>query len=968
MLMRHLALTLVLALAAVAAALPASAQTAVGVPAPASGIGLSGTTISVTPTYANGWYAKDLFVYTRDANGAVLTQQVVASYNFSGGLTGVGQVRTVALGPAASAGIGMRIWFNADKSRNGTPFVVYSDGSNASQFMSASGTCTASGGRTDNWNDGGSGGYTNFGYKVACTGTATTGTGTGTGAGTQTGTSTAGIGGGTGTGTSVTLTLTTINGWYAKELFLFTRDANGAVATQMTVSSYNFGATPVGMNTPSSPLVVPAGSSWGVGLRVWANGDKSRSGQPIVSYSDTPGQPALTTSGSCSTGDRRDSWGDAGRAGTNVIYTLSCAAAATTGTGGGTGTGTNAGGTGTGTTGSPPGEAAPTSASILINRRSGNCLDAAGNVPTQQICRDLPSQNWTFVPTASGYQIKSTTTGQCLAVQDAVTGNGPTVVQQGCSTAANALFRLRKLDAWVEIVPTHSGRCISGTGPNENRNAGERVVQWDCDTGDAQRWTVLGAEGRANSGWTAPRTIGIVPVAGTVLPNGKVLFWAAEQRDSFTSGTNTWTTLYDPATNQATDLNVTQTGSDMFCPGTNLLPDGRVLVTGGLTAGNATAYDPATNTWSRVANMNITRGYNASTTLSTGDAFTFGGSWSGGVGNKDAEIWSSASNSWRVLRNVKGNDAADPSVPVYPGDTHYWLFASSNGSVFHAGPSTRMHWITTSGDGSLRDVGPRGTDRFSVNGTATLYDIGKIYKAGGAPDYNGAPAMDTAYTIDIGAGPTGTPGVAQAAPMLFARAYMNSVVLPDGDIVSVGGQNVAAAFTDNLPVMTPEIWSPKTGKVRRLAPMAVPRTYHSLALLLLDGRVLVGGGGLCGGCGGANHLDFEILSPPYLYDGQGNLASRPSLTQAPTSAGLGGTLAVTTNRAVTSFSLVRLSSVTHSTNNDQRRVPLAIASAAGTSYQLTLPSDPGILLPGTWMLFAMDANGVPSTARVVRIR
>ncbi len=204
--------------------------------------------------------------------------------------------------------------------------------------------------------------------------------------------------------------------------------------------------------------------------------------------------------------------------------------------------------------------------------------------------------------------------------------------------------------------------------------------------------------------------------------------------------------------------------------------------------------------------------------------------------------------------------------------------------------------------------------------------------------------------------------------MLFPRAYMNSVVLPDGDVVTAGGQIVAAQFTDNLPVMMPEIWSPKTGKVRRLAPMAIPRNYHSIGMLLLDGRVLFGGGGLCGGCGGANHLNFEIMTPLTSTMLRAGSRGRPVIVQAPTGSSLGGSLSVSTDRAVTSFSLVRLSAVTHSTNNDQRRVPLAIASASGSAYQLTLPADPGILLPGTWMLFAIDANGTPSVAKVIRIR
>ena len=780
---------------------------------------------------------------------------------------------------------------------------------------------------------------------------------------------------------------TYIDGWYPKEMFLFTRDAKGVIIDEMNVLSYTSDVTSRTNNPPSDLFLVPPGATFGVGMMVWPNQDKSRKGEPKIYYSDSNGKFLLETSGDCATGTQKDIWGDNGIKYRNVEYTLTCqslassvASAAATNA---AGTGASAGGTGTGTetgsgTGSnagvtPPGEAAPTTASVLINRRSGNCVDASNNAVKQEICADLPSQNWAFVPTANGYQIKSASTGQCLAIRDAAHGDGAGLVQQACSTAGNALFRLRKLDKWLEIFATHSSKCLipSTNAKGHDRDPGNEIMQQSCDATDPQRWTVLGAEGRAPSDWDVPREIGMVPVAGSTLPNGKLLFWAAESKNNFWADTkqkSTWTTIYDPSTHQRTEIEVTAPGSNMFCPGTNILPDGRILVTGGISDYNATIYNPETNAWSRVADMKIGRGYNASTTLSNGESLTFGGSWEAGNASKDAEVWSSATNTWRVLPNVKGNAVIDPGIAQYPGDTHFWLFAGPNGSVFHAGPSVRMHWIGTSGDGSLRYAGDRGKDLFSVNGTASMYDIGKIFKAGGSTAYSGTPSLDTAYTIDITSGPNGTPVVAEAAPMLFPRAYMNSVVLPDGDVVTAGGQNVAAQFTDNLPVMTPEIWSPKTGKVRRLKPMKVPRNYHSIGMLLLDGRVLFGGGGLCGNCGGPNHYDFEILSPPYLFDAQGKPASRPRIVQAPTRAGLGGSLSVSTDRTVTSFSLVRLSAVTHSTNNDQRRVPLTIAGSSDLTYRLTLPADPGILLPGTWMLFAMDANGVPSTAEVVRIQ
>ena len=69
-----------------------------------------------------------------------------------------------------------------------------------------------------------------------------------------------------------------------------------------------------------------------------------------------------------------------------------------------------------------------------------------------------------------------------------------------------------------------------------------------------------------------------------------------------------------------------------------------------------------------------------------------------------------------------------------------------------------------------------------------------------------------------------------------------------------------------------------------------------------------------------------------------------------------------------SFVLMRLSSVTHTVNNDQRRIPLQIQSTSGSSsYVLSIPSDPGTVLRGYYMLFALDARGVPSVAATILI-
>ena len=455
------------------------------------------------------------------------------------------------------------------------------------------------------------------------------------------------------------------------------------------------------------------------------------------------------------------------------------------------------------------------------------------------------------------------------------------------------------------------------------------------------------------------------------MADGRLVLWSAYLPMQFSGINNhqTYTVIYNPATGEQSELLVSNTGHDMFCPGTALLSDGRILVNGGSSNRATSIFDPKTGIWSKSNLMNIPRGYEGNTLLSTGEVLTLGGSWSGGVGGKNAELWASGKG-WRLLPGVP----IDPFVgsPQSSGDEHLWL-AQSGGWVFHAGPAAEMHWIDTNGSGAIVDAGPRGDDAFAINGNAVVYDTGKILKLGGAPSYNGSlPATGNAYVIDISGGPTAPVTVRKLAPMVFARAFHNSVVLPNGQVVIVGGMNVAHTFSDVGAVLMPELWDPQSGTFTRLAPMKTPRTYHSAALLLLDGRVYVGGGGLCSisqktPCN--NHPDAEILTPPYLLDANGTPAGRLVIISAPASAGLGSNITVMTDSDVTDFDLVRMGAATHTVNNDQRRIPLTIASGDPTSgYVLPIPADRDTVLPGNYMLFALDASGHPSVATVIQIR
>lgn len=469
--------------------------------------------------------------------------------------------------------------------------------------------------------------------------------------------------------------------------------------------------------------------------------------------------------------------------------------------------------------------------------------------------------------------------------------------------------------------------------------------------------------------WGPVIDLSIVPVGAANLPDGNILFFTSTDRLSwFEPGhvnNQTYTSIFDPITTLNTEHLVTNPAHDMFCPGTAMLADGRLLISGGIGNKQTSIYDPKTEEWTSAARMNIGRGYQANTVLPSGNVLTLGGSWSGGQGNKHAEVFSLASG-WQLLPGLPVTpllDGINDPRGIYANDNHAWLFTAPNGKVFHAGPSSNMHWLDTSGDGSFTDAGPRSDDFSSIVGTTVMYDVGKLLKAGGSTAYASRhPASDRTYLIDINQ----TNPITLPQPNLaYSRTMHNSVVLPDGQVIVVGGISEGKTGDDTGSRLIPELWNPSTRRWRELAPMQKPRNYHSVAILLPDARVLAAGGGYCGRCV-SNHPNAEIYSPPYLFDGD-SPAVRPVMYGVPESAGYGSTIKVQTDSPVNDFSLVRFSAVTHSTNNDQRRIPLTATATGANFYDLSIPANRGVVLPGYYMLFAMNNAGTPSVASMIQI-
>ncbi|SEU16484.1 Kelch motif-containing protein [Myxococcus fulvus] len=432
--------------------------------------------------------------------------------------------------------------------------------------------------------------------------------------------------------------------------------------------------------------------------------------------------------------------------------------------------------------------------------------------------------------------------------------------------------------------------------------------------------------------WTPVKRWPYSAVHTHVLPTGKVMFFS-----EFADGDNPY--LWDPATDALTPL--PKAGFNIFCSGHAFMADGRLFIAGGHIADDsglpyAAIFDPFKLTWTRLPNMNAGRWYPTVTTLPNGDMLVIGGAKEDRTKNLIPQVWQTSKGSWRTLTG------ASLELMYYP-----WMFVMPSGKALMAGYWRPSRYLDTDGVGAWTS-GPRTTYTASRNyGSAVMYDAGKVLITGGDnPPTNNVEVLDLNVT---------KPAWRPIAPMRYVRRQHNSTVLPDGTVLVTGGHGGPGTDNPNYPRLETELWDPVTETWSLLAPLGTYRGYHSTTVLLPDGRLL--------SAGSRNVKTMQVYSPPYLFKGP-----RPTISSAPAAISYGETFRVNTPDAanITMASWVRLGSVTHAFDENQRFMKLRF-TASGGGLNVVAPPNPNVAPPGHYMLFLLNGRKVPSVAKIIRI-
>ena len=470
-----------------------------------------------------------------------------------------------------------------------------------------------------------------------------------------------------------------------------------------------------------------------------------------------------------------------------------------------------------------------------------------------------------------------------------------------------------------------------------------------------------------------------VAIHAHLLHTGKVLYWGRRSKP----GDMTFASLnehechpflWDPATKTSTPTPQPKdelgNNINLFCSSHTFFADGRLMVCGGHLFDSegikqTAIYDPVANTWSAAPLMNEGRWYPTAVTLSDGSVLVCSGSFTDAVPmpppnnqpiliNFTPQVWNNSP--WMSL-------TSKPDLPLYPR-----MHLAPDGRVFMSGSNAESFFFDTQHPGTWTQSSTRNAGNRDYCPSA-MYDVGKIIYIGGGNDSNTNLPSDIVEVIDL---QQNSPAWRTVQPMHFRRRQHNATLLPDGTVLVTGGTQGPGFndLTQGKPIHAAELWDPVSEQWTLLTEEVNDRCYHSTALLLPDATVLSAGGGEYQPTNVNvpnksidSHADGQIFSPPYLFKGP-----RPVITSAPNTIQYGQTFDVGTANPeqIKRVSLVRLSSVTHSFDQNQR-INFLEPTPKANAITVTAPPNANVCPPGHYMLFLLNQSLVPSVAQIIKI-
>ena len=416
-----------------------------------------------------------------------------------------------------------------------------------------------------------------------------------------------------------------------------------------------------------------------------------------------------------------------------------------------------------------------------------------------------------------------------------------------------------------------------------------------------------------------------------------------------------------------------------FCAGHAYLPNGMVGVFGGNLGGNggtgaklALVFDPWTETWHRQQDMAVGRWYPTVVTGADGRQFITSGQSEIGWGVLSMEIERFPAKGTPVSYNPavapKGQalDQWKTDAPYMMDYPH--LFSLKDGLIYGFGRNFDEQFVFDPKTETRRKLPDRPDGGMRNYGSAVALPNGSsgpdsvLILGGNRNDPNTYKFSGGRWTKDT--------------PRAFGRTQDDTLILPDGKLFTVNGAYDIrdygnGPYNPNADLKYRQTELRDGNGTWRLGPVQrLPRGYHSNAVLLPDGRIMITGDELQQI---ANNPDIksgmngtiEIYEPSYLHQGP-----RPQLSGVPRAAQrYASTFQVSTKTPgrVSKAVLVAPITSTHSVDTSQRRLELPIAGRSGNNLVLRTPKSAKDAPPGFYMLFLLDDKGVPSTAQWVQL-